>query len=156
MFIGVYGSISYNVVIMYCFYYLFASFTNVLPWVSCHNNWNTPLCSNLPTDCLEAGGIVSFNNTCIRLRNLTNEELDLYNITFDGFSAIARTCLESGGILSSNNTCLNSTKLSEDQSMFNISSYGANASDPLEGYNLTNYVDPFSDVRVTPSEEYWR
>ncbi|ESN90550.1 hypothetical protein HELRODRAFT_189893 [Helobdella robusta] len=35
----------YNVIISWCMYFLFASFTNHLPWQSCGNMWNTPLCT---------------------------------------------------------------------------------------------------------------
>jgi len=34
----------YNIIICYTLFYLFASFTNVLPWGSCSNDWNTPFC----------------------------------------------------------------------------------------------------------------
>jgi solute carrier family 6 amino acid transporter-like protein 5/7/9/14 len=34
----------YNVVICHVLYYLYASFTSVLPWTSCDNEWNTKHC----------------------------------------------------------------------------------------------------------------
>ena len=34
----------YNVVIAWSFYYLFASFTSVLPWRYCDHAWNTVHC----------------------------------------------------------------------------------------------------------------
>uniref|UniRef100_UPI00358FC89F sodium- and chloride-dependent glycine transporter 2 n=1 Tax=Myxine glutinosa TaxID=7769 RepID=UPI00358FC89F len=37
-------AIYYNIIICYTLFYLFASFTNVLPWGSCSNDWNTPFC----------------------------------------------------------------------------------------------------------------
>ncbi|XP_030831792.1 sodium-dependent noradrenaline transporter-like isoform X2 [Strongylocentrotus purpuratus] len=39
-----YVGFSYNVVISWSFYYLFASFTGELPWRYCDKEWNTPLC----------------------------------------------------------------------------------------------------------------
>ena len=39
-----YVGFSYNVVIAWSFYYLFASFTGELPWRYCDKEWNTPLC----------------------------------------------------------------------------------------------------------------
>lgn len=37
-------NIYYNVILAWGFYYLFASFTSVLPWSHCNNQWNTPNC----------------------------------------------------------------------------------------------------------------
>ena len=34
----------YNVIMGWSFYYLFASFTKVLPWSTCGNEWNTEYC----------------------------------------------------------------------------------------------------------------
>nr|WLN44332.1 INE1 [Sinonovacula rivularis] len=34
----------YNVIITWSFYYLFSSFTSVLPWSHCNNDWNSPHC----------------------------------------------------------------------------------------------------------------
>ncbi|CAL1546239.1 unnamed protein product [Lymnaea stagnalis] len=36
--------IYYNIIIAWTFYYLFMSFKRVLPWTTCGNPWNTPLC----------------------------------------------------------------------------------------------------------------
>ncbi|XP_072015119.1 sodium- and chloride-dependent glycine transporter 1-like [Amphiura filiformis] len=84
--IGAYGSISYNIVIMYAFYYLFVSFTRVLPWVGCNHSFNTALCSDLPKDCLAAGGIIAMNSSCVPLQSLTDDQLAMYNITYDPYS----------------------------------------------------------------------
>jgi hypothetical protein len=37
------------VLIAYCFYYLIASFQLVVPWSTCGNWWNTPLCIDQKT-----------------------------------------------------------------------------------------------------------
>ena len=37
-------NIYYQVILAWGFYYLFASFTSVLPWSHCNNEWNTPNC----------------------------------------------------------------------------------------------------------------
>ena len=34
----------YNVIIGWAMFYLFSSFTDPLPWVSCNNTWNTHYC----------------------------------------------------------------------------------------------------------------
>lgn len=39
----------YNVVIAHVLYYLYSSFTSVLPWTTCDNDWNTKHCL-IPTD----------------------------------------------------------------------------------------------------------
>jgi SNF family Na+-dependent transporter len=36
-------AIYYNVVMAYCLYYMFASFTSVLPWQTCDPNWGADL-----------------------------------------------------------------------------------------------------------------
>ncbi|CAF2375737.1 unnamed protein product [Rotaria sp. Silwood2] len=39
----------YMVLIAYCFYYLIASFQLLVPWSTCDNWWNTPLCTDKRT-----------------------------------------------------------------------------------------------------------
>ncbi|XP_064641154.1 sodium-dependent noradrenaline transporter-like [Lineus longissimus] len=39
-----YVALYYNVIIGWSFYYLFSSFTSVLPWTTCNNTWNTEHC----------------------------------------------------------------------------------------------------------------
>ncbi|KAH3838912.1 sodium- and chloride-dependent taurine transporter-like isoform X5 [Dreissena polymorpha] len=34
----------YNIILTWAYYYLFASFTSVLPWSNCDNEWNTETC----------------------------------------------------------------------------------------------------------------
>ncbi|KAK9882589.1 hypothetical protein WA026_022217 [Henosepilachna vigintioctopunctata] len=40
----IYMGMYYNTIIGWAVYYLIASFQSELPWVSCHNRWNTPDC----------------------------------------------------------------------------------------------------------------
>ncbi|KAJ9586475.1 hypothetical protein L9F63_019875, partial [Diploptera punctata] len=42
--IAFYVDFYYNVIIAWALRYFFASFTNLLPWTTCDNYWNTPLC----------------------------------------------------------------------------------------------------------------
>ncbi|XP_043282022.1 sodium-dependent dopamine transporter isoform X2 [Venturia canescens] len=42
--IAFYVDFYYNVIIAWALRYFFASFTNMLPWTTCGNSWNTPLC----------------------------------------------------------------------------------------------------------------
>ncbi|XP_038069555.1 sodium- and chloride-dependent glycine transporter 1-like [Patiria miniata] len=100
--VGIY----YNVVITYTLYYMFQSLTTSLPWAGCGHEWNTPYCSDLVKDCLANGGIMTVNNTCEDIGNLTTVELAEYNVTEDG--------------------------------------------------NLTDYVDPLKEMRIRPSEEFYR
>ncbi|XP_022089079.1 sodium- and chloride-dependent glycine transporter 2-like [Acanthaster planci] len=71
----------YNVVITYSVFYFFASLTSSLPWTGCGHEWNTALCGRLVSDCLDADGVITFNNTCQRLDALTEEELGGLNVT---------------------------------------------------------------------------
>ncbi|XP_046544140.1 sodium- and chloride-dependent glycine transporter 2-like [Haliotis rubra] len=41
-----FGSVLYNVIICWSIYYIYKSFSSVLPWTTCDNWWNTPLCVN--------------------------------------------------------------------------------------------------------------
>ncbi|KAK2703127.1 hypothetical protein QYM36_018332, partial [Artemia franciscana] len=43
--IDFYMGMYYNTIIGWAVYFLFASFTNNLPWTSCNNSWNTGNCS---------------------------------------------------------------------------------------------------------------
>lgn len=37
-------SIYYNMIIAWCLLYMFQSFRKDVPWRTCDNTWNTPLC----------------------------------------------------------------------------------------------------------------
>ncbi|XP_022111719.1 sodium- and chloride-dependent glycine transporter 1-like, partial [Acanthaster planci] len=82
--VAFYMTIAYGVVITYTVYYFFISFTSSLPWVGCGQPWNTPMCSDIVTDCFQAGGVITFDNECVALTNLTEFELDDLNITTSG------------------------------------------------------------------------
>ena len=79
--VSFYINISYNIIIMYTIYYFFASFTTKLPWIGCNHSWNTGFCSTLFGECLDSGGIVTFNNSCVNITSLEEDELDIYNVT---------------------------------------------------------------------------
>ena len=55
--VGIY----YNVVICYTLFFLFASFTKVLPWSDCNRDWNTDNCV-----VSKANGTAVFLNTSTR------------------------------------------------------------------------------------------
>ncbi|XP_064605350.1 sodium- and chloride-dependent glycine transporter 1-like [Liolophura sinensis] len=64
MIISGFVTIYYNMIIAWAQFYLFASFTSQLPWISCENAWNSKLCLHkLPiVDCTK---FTSFKNgTC--------------------------------------------------------------------------------------------
>lgn len=42
--IAFYVDFYYNVIIAWALRFFFASFTNLLPWTTCDNEWNTPNC----------------------------------------------------------------------------------------------------------------
>ncbi|XP_033643310.1 sodium- and chloride-dependent neutral and basic amino acid transporter B(0+)-like isoform X1 [Asterias rubens] len=84
IFISCLVAIYYNVIIMYTVYYFFASFATVLPWVGCGHEWNTEFCSELATDCLRVGGVMTQDNTCKLLGSLSVAQLYSLNITSDG------------------------------------------------------------------------
>ena len=83
MLVSAYVGIYYNVIIMYTIYYLVASFTLELPWVGCHNDWNTEFCSLLFDECTDpdVGGIVTEANECVRLNEMDDQTLAYYNVT---------------------------------------------------------------------------
>lgn len=42
--IAFYVDFYYNVIIAWALRFFFASFTDLLPWTTCNNAWNTPFC----------------------------------------------------------------------------------------------------------------
>jgi solute carrier family 6 dopamine transporter-like protein 3 len=47
--IAFYVDFYYNVIIAWALRYFFASFSSLLPWTTCDNSWNTPLCRPVST-----------------------------------------------------------------------------------------------------------
>ena len=74
-------NIFYNVIMGWSFHYLFASFTTILPWSNCDNDWNTPLCrkealaySNLGKNITDFFG----NQSGLSLVDSTSEKGEVY------------------------------------------------------------------------------
>ncbi|CAH8503151.1 unnamed protein product [Schistosoma turkestanicum] len=44
------GTLHYNTIIAWAFFYLFASFQSELPWSNCNHSWNTPYCKEISTN----------------------------------------------------------------------------------------------------------
>ncbi|XP_070554270.1 sodium- and chloride-dependent glycine transporter 1-like [Ptychodera flava] len=66
-------TIYYNVIICYSVYYMFASFADVLPWVGCHNTWNTEDCGYPPVP----------NGTVLNGQWIPQDILDTMNVTLN-------------------------------------------------------------------------
>lgn len=77
-------AVYYNVIITYCIFYMFKSMTKSLPWVGCDHEWNSEYCSEIYDDCIKEGGIITNDNLCQQVANMTMEEKADYNITEDG------------------------------------------------------------------------
>nr|BAP05693.1 dopamine transporter [Dugesia japonica] len=76
--IAFYTDFFYNVIIAWSIYYLYASFSAILPWTICGNKWNQPTCYD---GHLKSNGILSTmqNNSA---RNLTGIIIFPSNATF--------------------------------------------------------------------------
>ncbi|XP_064609914.1 sodium- and chloride-dependent taurine transporter-like [Liolophura sinensis] len=57
----------YNVIMAWAFYYLFSSFTSVLPWSHCDNYWNTDFCTTNFTKLADQN--ITVGNDVINLAN---------------------------------------------------------------------------------------
>ncbi|RDD36654.1 Sodium- and chloride-dependent glycine transporter 2 [Trichoplax sp. H2] len=71
--VGIY----YNIIIAWCYYFLFASMQSKLPWASCGNPWNTALCRTSVTRCPTANvtnttGVVTTVAPTTMANNMTN------------------------------------------------------------------------------------
>jgi SNF family Na+-dependent transporter len=40
--VSIFTGIYYNMIVAWCFFYLFSSFAADVPWKGCDNPWNTP------------------------------------------------------------------------------------------------------------------
>lgn len=49
--IAFYVDFYYNVIIAWALRFFFASFTDMLPWTTCNNTWNTPYCRPVCDGC---------------------------------------------------------------------------------------------------------
>ncbi|KAJ8301431.1 hypothetical protein KUTeg_020418 [Tegillarca granosa] len=72
-------SLYYNMILAWSYYYMFSSFTSVLPWSNCDNPWNTRDCSlKLPIVVCDQNGQTQYlNGTCFS----NNEFVGLWNDT---------------------------------------------------------------------------
>lgn len=64
--VSVLVSIYYNIILAWSFFYTFSSFTDVLPWSSCDNDYNSPGCFTQENwlECRNQS-LYYYNNTCI-------------------------------------------------------------------------------------------
>jgi len=81
----------YNLIIAWSLVYLFSSFTTTLPWASCNNFWNSPNCSHLHQDmvnaaksnCTNDGGDFKSGNCLFKISENITEVHEYYNITLE-------------------------------------------------------------------------
>jgi solute carrier family 6 amino acid transporter-like protein 5/7/9/14 len=83
----------YNVIISWCLYYLFASMTDVLPWETCDNVWNTPRCV-LTEDFSQING----SSVIINGENYTKSELKSPSDEYYYRQVLKMTQPEDGGM----------------------------------------------------------
>jgi solute carrier family 6 amino acid transporter-like protein 5/7/9/14 len=78
-------SIYYNVIIALSLFYLFSSFTSELPWSSCSNPWNTPLCGDPRNDTNTSYALFNMTSSApVAVTTLTpsiNETLNRVNVS---------------------------------------------------------------------------
>ncbi|CAH1785348.1 unnamed protein product [Owenia fusiformis] len=87
--INAFVCIYYNVIIALSLYYLFGSFTSLMPWTHCNNAWNTEMC-------LDAHGMSKVVQDLIGINNTSNS-------TVEGTTTTIQTLVDVNGIGSSYN-----------------------------------------------------
>jgi hypothetical protein len=83
----------YNIILTWAFYYLFSSFTSVLPWSNCDNEWNTPECH---VDHRQISK--SVNNATTENATMTYSNMSVFASTVSSLSAVASNVTNSAKI----------------------------------------------------------
>ncbi|CAG9529517.1 unnamed protein product [Cercopithifilaria johnstoni] len=75
----------YNTIIAHAVYYLYSSLQSEVPWKTCNNPWNTPLCVINPNDF--NGTIATNQNDSLRIKIRTpSEEFFRFNVLEENYS----------------------------------------------------------------------
>lgn len=83
-------AVFYNVIIAWTLYYLVMSFSKVLPWSTCDNEWNTDMCYIRGADSIATGtgylangtgNMDSATESLIHTRQYMNQSSPLINIS---------------------------------------------------------------------------
>jgi len=68
LYIGTY----YNIILSWAFFYIFSSFSSVLPWASCDNWWNTEACRRFDSkNCTALAGVMTAEQECVFQKDVT-------------------------------------------------------------------------------------
>lgn len=139
----------YNVIIGWCLYYMFKSFTKVVPWSSCSNWWNTPNCSlfkksSAPTN--NGDGIVPTNTTV--LANFT------YCVNTTAATTIASTVTPTTGNLTAGNV---SSTIVPATPLITRVCYNTTANVTANGTMAPSSLAPAAAALGgnSPSKEFW-
>ncbi|XP_070206051.1 sodium-dependent dopamine transporter-like [Littorina saxatilis] len=85
--IAFYTDFFYNVVIAWCLHFFFASFTTDLPWTSCGNEWNTPLCYDGKESDVNATNTTQYNVSTASIVSMAGAVRDVaYNVASNNIS----------------------------------------------------------------------
>ena len=83
-------TVYYNIIITWVLYFLGNSVTKDLPWASCNNVWNTPLCFDRTQNTSIHDNNITMtttNSLSVATRMLNASESPLGNLTVAGFNA---------------------------------------------------------------------